>query len=518
MFLSLSRKERRRELRANPFPEDWLRYLQQIALYRLLSETDQDNLRQKLKVMVDEKYWEGCAGLTITDEIKVTIAAQASLLLLGFEDYYFDELWSILVYPGGYLGRGSSETEEQPQYRGGEAHSRGPVILSWWGACWFGRRLGSRTLVIHEFAHKLAEFGDPTEGVPLMDDSELEERWREVMAAEYERLNEDLSHDRPTLLHPYGASNRAEFFAVVTECFFQQPVELRQHHPQLYQVLGDWFRQDPAERPAPDERMIAQAVATEDEYADHLIAECSAAIRLYPNHQDAYRVRAGCYLDQGAYDKAVVDYSAVIRLTPDVDSYCDRGYAYLLQGAWDEALADYHEAIRLCPDYAAPPYWERGVAYARMGDLDRAIADFNRALRADPGTDQAYHERGLAYYQKGEYAKAIADFTEAIRLYPQDAEVYLDRAITFLSQQAYAQAVADCTEAIRLDPLNAEAFRVRAEAYTAMGEDEKAHEDQAHAAKLELESRKDADVHHQEAVMEPEPAPPEAGGSASSRQ
>jgi Mlc titration factor MtfA (ptsG expression regulator) len=213
MVLFPGKERRRQKALAGPFPEAWLPFLEQnVFLYRLLSEPEQARLRDVVRVVLAEKSWEGCAGLQVTDEMLVTIAGQAGILVLGFEDYYFDELKSILIYPGGYLGfePDSLGGEGRPETRLGENRRRGPVILSWWEASWYGRRFGRTNVVLHEFSHNLAELGDTHAGIPPLDDPDQADRWEAVIGPEYDRLVEDAAYERPCLLHPYGAASRAE--------------------------------------------------------------------------------------------------------------------------------------------------------------------------------------------------------------------------------------------------------------------------------------------------------------------
>jgi Mlc titration factor MtfA (ptsG expression regulator)/Tfp pilus assembly protein PilF len=516
------KKSRRRRLLAEPAPDAWLEYVRRnVFLYRLLSAAEQAKLLDAVKVFVAEKSWAGRGGLAITDEIKVTIAAQACLLTLGFEGYYFDEVKSILVYPGGVLIPDPEEgADPLVANASGVAPPKGPVLLSWWEALWEGRRLAGSNVVLHEFAHKLAELNSPATGTPPMADLDLWGRWEEVFAREFKRLCADARYDRPTLLDSYGASDRNEFFAVATECFFTQPLALRRRHPPLYEVLAGWYRQDPAGRRTPDEEDASRAREAEDEYARHVLAECDEVIRRHPAYADAYSRRAEWYHDLGEYDRALADYGTVIRLAPtDPNAYCDRGEVYLDQGSYDRAVADFTEAIRLCPGFRAPLYWRRGAAYARQGERRRALADLNRAIRADPKDDRPYLERGLVHCDGGDYGHAVRDFTTAIRLYPGSADAYSNRALAYLGnreydkasadctraleldpdipepykhrgvahyhQGDYGRAIADCTEAIRLDPHYAEAYRARALAYAARGEEEEARRDQAQAEALE---------------------------------
>lgn len=485
MFFSF-RKRSRRRLLAEPFPESWQLILRDnVFLYQLLTEAEQARLRQAVRIVVAEKNWEGCDGLTITDEIRVTIAAQACLLLLGFDDYYFDELKTILVYPGSFLAE--DPASQQSQQRLGEAHHGGPVVLSWWDARWSGRRRSDSNLVLHEFAHKLAELGDFEAGRPPMPNAEQQRRWDAVMKVEYQRLADDAAYDRPSLLHPYGASDRAEFFAVATECFFLQPAALRRRHSQLYQILAEWYRQDPARRREPSPEEEDRAAEAEREYARHALAECDAAIQLRPDQPDAYWHRAAWYYELEDYERALADYSTVIRLTaedPDPEAYCDRGVVYRALKQYEDALTDFDAALRCCPRYARA-WWERGRTHACRGDLKQALADLDRAVRVDPRDDTAWLERGLVLRDLGQDDKALRDFSRAIRLSPYSADAYWHRAAIQIRRRRFAEALADCNQALELEPGLAEAYQTRAVAWQALGRTEEARQDQARAVKLQ---------------------------------
>lgn len=262
MIFHWLRNRRRKRLRQRPFPDAWRRTLERNAwFYGELSEKDRTKLRADIQVFVAEKNWEGCGGLEINDEIRVTIAAQACLLVLGFDNEYFDQVLSILVYPDVYIAPDQMLTKgglviEGESIREGEAWSRGPVILSWADALADGRRQSEGdNLVIHEFAHQLdMQNGAETDGVPPMTDSELIERWLEVAGAEFKQLQRDCELGRYTLLDCYGSGEPSEFFAVAAECFFVQPRRMRARHGRLYQLFRDYFRQDPAEWNAANEQ------------------------------------------------------------------------------------------------------------------------------------------------------------------------------------------------------------------------------------------------------------------------
>jgi Mlc titration factor MtfA (ptsG expression regulator) len=236
------------------FPVAWLRHIDaNVGHFAYLARPEQVQLLEYIPRFIAGKHWEGCRGLVINDEIKVTIAAHACLMLLGMEHDFFSRAKSILVYPSAFL--------IAEQYRGGEVAFnkttpvigqsvyRGPVILSWDEVVYCGRNPGTGfNVVFHEFAHQLDYLDGLINGTPPLENEEEQREWYEVMTAEYEALIKDTSRGRPTVLDPYGTKDEAEFFAVATECFFDRPVDLLQKHPRLYQLLRAYFGQDPANR------------------------------------------------------------------------------------------------------------------------------------------------------------------------------------------------------------------------------------------------------------------------------
>jgi MtfA peptidase len=249
------RDRRRQRLIRQPFPPLWLEYLDRnVAHYRFLNPAEQAKLRDDLRIFLVEKNWEGCGGLNMTDEIKVTISAQACLLLLGLKHNYFERVLSILVYPRAYTGPGDETgpggvVHEHGSGRLGEAHYRGPVILSWADVLHDARYPDrGQNVVYHEFAHQLDMLDGLIDGTPPLETPEQYRRWRDVMTAEYQKLIEASAQRRATLLDQYGTTNEAEFFAVATECFFDRPIPLARRHPRLYEVLRDYYHQDPAAR------------------------------------------------------------------------------------------------------------------------------------------------------------------------------------------------------------------------------------------------------------------------------
>ncbi len=250
MFGFLKRRRRER-LRALPFPDAWRRILERrFPLYLNLPEEIRSELHGHIHVFLAEKQFEGCAGLVLTDEIRVTIAAQACLLLLHRRTDYYPRLYTILVYPGAYVAPVREERHavvtEGEEDRLGEAWEDGVIVLGWRDVLAGAADPDDGfNLVLHEFAHQLDHEDASTQGVPLLGREVEPAEWARVLRAEFERLQRDAEAGRPTMLDEYGATDAAEFFAVATEAFFEQPFELEEHHPELFTQLTHYYQQDP---------------------------------------------------------------------------------------------------------------------------------------------------------------------------------------------------------------------------------------------------------------------------------
>lgn len=244
---------RRRRLRRKPFPDAWRALLEKnVALYRRLPPEDRDELHGHVQVFLAEKHFEGCAGVRITDEIRVTIAAQACILLLHRPTDYYPSLTSILVYPHEYFAPVrdrdvSGIVTEELEDRLGESWSDGVVVLAWDEVRAGAADLDDgRNLVFHEFAHQLdGEDGDEPDGVVPLPQPSRVKAWARILGREYVRLQRETARGRSTLLDAYGATSPSEFFAVATELFFEKPVPFKARHPELYEELKAYYRQDP---------------------------------------------------------------------------------------------------------------------------------------------------------------------------------------------------------------------------------------------------------------------------------
>jgi len=215
-----------------------------------LSHEEQVELDGHIQIFLAEKRFEGCAGLELTDEIKLTIAAQACILLLHRETDYYPGVESILVYPSTYIVKNVRQmlgavAVEGDQTRVGESWVRGVVVLAW-DAVKSGARNphDGHNVVFHEFAHQLDADGS---GDSFGSRSSYM-AFARALGDEYEELVRRVVEHLPTDIDAYGATNPAEFFAVVTEAFFERGAELEERHPELYAVLREFYRQDPAAR------------------------------------------------------------------------------------------------------------------------------------------------------------------------------------------------------------------------------------------------------------------------------
>ena len=226
--------------------------VQRLPFYRALDDRGQGRIRDDLRVLVAEKDWEGCGGLELTDEIRVTIAAQASLLLLNIEHEYFKGVNTILVYPSAYKTaphRDAAGVVSEGQANLGEAWRGGPVVLAWDASLQGALHpRDGHNLVLHEFAHKLDMLDGLADGTPPLDSESQFKSWVETMSREFQQLRDAAKTGHATVLDTYGATNPAEFFAVATECFFEKAKKLQQRHATLYACLKDYYHQDPASR------------------------------------------------------------------------------------------------------------------------------------------------------------------------------------------------------------------------------------------------------------------------------
>lgn len=244
-------ERRRRRILAEPFPAEWDAIIdREVAITHRLDSKSRLRLRELVQVFIAEKHWEGCGGLELTDEMKVVIAAQACVLVLGRDLSLYDDVASILVYPSTMRTAprklGLFEQPHAPIGHGttilGEAHLGGPVIVAWDTTLAGANELVPGNVVFHELAHKLDMANGAIDGTPPLPNRRARRRWRMVCEAAYADLRARVDAGWPTAIDPYGATNEAEFFAVATETFFTKPFELAVAYPALYELFADFYR------------------------------------------------------------------------------------------------------------------------------------------------------------------------------------------------------------------------------------------------------------------------------------
>lgn len=247
---------RRRRIAARPFDKSWRAILNRnVPIYRRLPDDLRIRLRRLIRVFIADKQFIGCAGQAIDDEVRVTIAAQACLLLLQRDPVkraLFPSLSTILVYPGPFVAERvraepSGVVQETRDVLRGESHARGQVVLSWEDVlAGAADPSDGRNVVIHEFAHQLDQEKGYANGAPSLGRRERYERWSRVLGQAFAELRARAEMGEPTLLDPYGAHDPAEFFAVASEHFFEQPHRMQAELPELYQELRGFYGVHPA--------------------------------------------------------------------------------------------------------------------------------------------------------------------------------------------------------------------------------------------------------------------------------
>jgi Mlc titration factor MtfA (ptsG expression regulator) len=250
---------RRRRLRARPVPSSWSQILEKnVALYRKLPADLREQLHAHMQIFLGEKDFEGCGGLKVTEEMKVTVAGQACLLLLNRPARYFPGLSAILVYPSAYVveskrSEGFIQLPDEREIHLGESWNNGTLVLSWSDVHSTAHDVrDGHNLVLHEFAHQLDTEDGSGDGIPILDQQSKYFHWAEVLNQEYDHLVKVTEMGKKDVIQAYGATNPAEFFAVATEAFFEKPVLMHRKHPELYAELKDFYKVDPESWHAPE--------------------------------------------------------------------------------------------------------------------------------------------------------------------------------------------------------------------------------------------------------------------------
>jgi Mlc titration factor MtfA (ptsG expression regulator) len=235
-------------------PAEWIGFIAgSVGQWKFLDDDERRQVLDDVRMLLGSKTWEAARGFELTEEIKVTIAAQAALLVLGFDDLYpYRGVSAIIVHPttvyleGQHAGHIPGTMTDEPMSLLGMAEFDGPIIIAWDEVRRNARHPErGHNVVYHEFAHKLDMLDGVIDGTPPLGRGDAVARWAAVCQAEFANVQAGRGGH---LIDDYAATDPAEFFAVVTEVFFDRPVEMEVEKPELYGVLRDFYRQDPAAR------------------------------------------------------------------------------------------------------------------------------------------------------------------------------------------------------------------------------------------------------------------------------
>jgi Mlc titration factor MtfA (ptsG expression regulator) len=232
------------------FANDWISLIDKnIPLYKHLPQELKTQLHGLINVFLAEKKFVGCGGQEITDEVRVTIAAQACMLLNRKTNFY-PKLKTIYVYPHTYVAKGPMNNGglvvEGKSVRLGESWQNGPVVLTWDSVTGGARNIqDGRNVVFHEFAHQLDQEDGSADGAPILESRSCYRNWAAVLSTEYDKLQDKTRRRQRSVIRKYGATNPAEFFAVATEAFFEKPRQMHKKSPELYEELKSFYKTDP---------------------------------------------------------------------------------------------------------------------------------------------------------------------------------------------------------------------------------------------------------------------------------
>ena len=232
-------RKRRQELFEAPPPESWHPILEKtLPMIGKLAPEEWKQLAGYMQIFLAEKKFEGCGGLELTEEMKVTVAAQACMLLIGRKTAVYPRLKTVILYPHTYT--------DGEVARLGESWNCGVVVLSWNSVKGGARNFADgHNVTFHEFAHQLDQEDGAADGAPILEDRSAYGTWARVCKEEFDELVEKTERGRKSTMDEYGATNPAEFFAVATETFFEKPRQMKEKHPELFDELQDYYKVDP---------------------------------------------------------------------------------------------------------------------------------------------------------------------------------------------------------------------------------------------------------------------------------
>lgn len=232
----------------------WQSSVDRLPVFQRLTNTELNRLRGLSSLFLHEKAINGARGLEVTEEMRIQVAAQASLLILNLDLDYYDGWHEIIIYPDSFVVQheevdAAGVVHQRRRVLDGEAWGRGPVIFSWEDARLnsLGPATGSN-VIIHELAHKLDMLNGEANGMPPLHRTMNRQQWTDVFTQAFNQLTAQLEVFEDETIDPYAADSPGEFFSVTTEYFFEAPQILFQEYPKVYEELRKFFRQDPLGR------------------------------------------------------------------------------------------------------------------------------------------------------------------------------------------------------------------------------------------------------------------------------
>jgi Mlc titration factor MtfA (ptsG expression regulator) len=251
-YVMRSKSEQRNKIMALPLTDAQIGIINHaVSIYKYLPTGHQEKLGGLVQLFLHEKLFVGCKDLEVTEEMKLTIAAQACILLLGINHKFYPKLQTIYIYPTAFVSKTLTRNSngvlvENETVRLGESWQNGPVVLAWddvlRGA--YDIRDG-QNVVMHEFAHRLDQEDGEADGTPKLGHGNSYARWSQVLGEEFSILQQKKERRKRHVMNKYGATNEAEFFAVATETFFEKSKKLKRKHPELYETLKAYYHLDP---------------------------------------------------------------------------------------------------------------------------------------------------------------------------------------------------------------------------------------------------------------------------------
>lgn len=228
----------------------WDKTLAALPCLAVLDSEERRALKSLVEAFLGEKEFTTGGDLVLTDEICVSIAAQGCLPILAFGLTAYDDWVGIIVYPGQFVVPRHQTDEngvvhDYDDVLAGEAWPGGPLVISWHDAQMAG---AGYNVVIHEFAHKLDMRNGEADGIPAMHSGLDEKAWKSVFFPAYDDFCQRIDRGEDSRIDPYGSEHPAEFFAVLSENFFQQPAVLAREYPALHDLFKRYYQQDPLAR------------------------------------------------------------------------------------------------------------------------------------------------------------------------------------------------------------------------------------------------------------------------------